>query len=271
MNFFDIVKPHLKSLTDNEHTLFDFVIKNMSEISTLSIREVSSMAYVSTATFLRFVRKIGFSGFGEFTTVIKFTLMNSNNESTDTVTDNELNESFRSDYLKNLQETIRVLDQDQLNKVIDKLAKNPQIFLFAKDTTKHLAEYIKYIYTMAGFTVSFPTDKTYRQIAQKQITNDSLVFIMSFNGENTEFIELLNDLIRKGKTPLVVSITQSDNNTIQNLSNINFYLFTDKITVNNIDIGSRISIIAIMEIILHQYLETYSQHGLKTKNIIVSK
>ena len=76
MNFFDIVGPHLADLTKNEQALFEFVIKNMQKIQGKSIREVSSLAYVSTATFLRFVQKIGFSGYSEFTTVIKFTLIN---------------------------------------------------------------------------------------------------------------------------------------------------------------------------------------------------
>ena len=81
MDFFNIVEPHLKELTENEHHLFEFVVQNMEKINGCSIREVASMAFVSTATFLRFVRKIGFSGFSEFTTVIKFTLMNKHEES----------------------------------------------------------------------------------------------------------------------------------------------------------------------------------------------
>ena len=76
MNFFEIVSSHLKDLTDNEHKLFEFVVSNMENINGKSIRSVASMAYVSTATFIRFVKKIGFSGYSEFATVIKFTLIN---------------------------------------------------------------------------------------------------------------------------------------------------------------------------------------------------
>ncbi len=78
MNFFEIASSHLKDLTENEHKLFEFVVSNMEEINGKSIRDVASMAYVSTATFIRFVRKIGFSGYSEFATVIKFTLINRN-------------------------------------------------------------------------------------------------------------------------------------------------------------------------------------------------
>ncbi|MEY8441898.1 MurR/RpiR family transcriptional regulator [Lactobacillaceae bacterium 24-114] len=253
MDFFNIVEPHLKELTENEHHLFDFVVQNMDELNGRNIREVASMAYVSTATFLRFVRKIGFSGFSEFTTVIKFTLMNNLDQSSTPLSVSQ--EKYRNEYAKNIEETIRVLKPKQLQRIADKLSSYPDIFLFSKGTTKHLTEYVKYLYSMSGFNIIFPQDRDYRRLAEQQINDDSLVFIMSFDGENEEFIRLINDLIRKGISPLIVSITGADNNTIQNLSDINFYIFTDQIRVNNTDIGSRISVIAIMELILYQYIE----------------
>ncbi|EAG1142648.1 MurR/RpiR family transcriptional regulator, partial [Listeria monocytogenes] len=51
------------------------------------------------------------------------------------------------------------------------------------------------------------------------------------------------------------SITGADNNIIQNMSDINLYIFTDEIEMNNLDITSRISTIAIMELILYQFME----------------
>jgi len=253
MNFFEIASSHLKDLTENEHKLFEFVVSNMEEINGKSIRDVASMAYVSTATFIRFVRKIGFSGYSEFATVIKFTLINRNENPDKNIFYTE-NNSYRESYLKNIEETVRVLKEKQLNLIASKLRKKPDIYFFAKDTTKHLVEYLDFIYSMAGFRVFFPRDENYRKIAEKQINSNSIVFIMSYNGENKEFIQLISELIKKDKAPLIVSITGADNNTIQNLSNINFYLFTDELKVNGVDISSRISVAIIMELILYQYI-----------------
>lgn len=76
MDFFEISSKNLETLTRNERTLLDFVVKNMDDIKDKSIREVSAECFVSTTTFLRFVRKLGFTGYSEFTTVLKFTLFN---------------------------------------------------------------------------------------------------------------------------------------------------------------------------------------------------
>lgn len=100
MNFFEIVNAHLSSLTKSEQSLFDYVIKNMDHIKTQSIREVAAETFVSTATFFCVLsKKIGFSGFSEFTTVIKFTVLNNKDEekpSPFTVSQTD----YREEYLK---------------------------------------------------------------------------------------------------------------------------------------------------------------------------
>lgn len=70
MDFFEISSKYVNSLTKGERGLFDYVIKHMDEIKNKSIREVSAACFVSTTTFLRFVRKIGYTGYSEFTTVL---------------------------------------------------------------------------------------------------------------------------------------------------------------------------------------------------------
>lgn len=259
MNFFEIASSHLKDLTENEHKLFEFVVTNMDKINGKSIRIVASMAYVSTATFIRFVRKIGFSGYSEFATVIKFTLINHQENPNKNIFYTE-SDSYKENYLKNIEETIRVLKESQLAAIAKKLESKPDIYLFAKDTTKHTIEYIKFIYSMAGFNVIFPSDTNYRKVVGKRVKPNSLVFIMSFDGESEEFIQLISNLAKKDNPPLIVSITGADNNTIQNLSDINFYLFTDQLQINDVDIGSRVSVDIIMELILYQYVYNNSEN-----------
>ncbi|XRF77686.1 MurR/RpiR family transcriptional regulator, partial [Pediococcus acidilactici] len=79
----------------------------------------------------------------------------------------------------------------------------------------------------------------------------------TYNGRNREFLEMIKQLKGAAKTPFLISITEPDNNTIQNLSDINLYIFADVIEVNDVEISSRVSTIALMELILYQYIEDY--------------
>lgn len=68
---------------------------------------------------------------------------------------------------------------------------------------------------------------------------------------------MIKQLKGAAQTPFLISITEPDNNTIQNLSDINLYIFAGVIEVNDVEISSRVSTIALMELILYQYIEDY--------------
>ena len=253
MDFFEVVNPHVSELTKNEHLLFDYVVKNLNEIKNKSIREVADDCFVSTTTFLRFVRKIGFSGYSEFTTVIKYTLLNQKKE--EKVSPFVVSQKdYREEYLKNINESVRVIDKNSLLKVGEFLKKKPIIYLFAKGMNKQLMQYVKYLFVAAGFLVVFPEDQSMRAVVQRQIKSEDMVFILTYQGKDEEWIQLMQYL-KNAAHPLLVSITGADNNVVQNMSDINFYVFTDELFLNKMEITSHISMLAIMELILYQYLD----------------
>ncbi|MBP2097403.1 MurR/RpiR family transcriptional regulator [Enterococcus rivorum] len=254
MDFFEVVNPHVPELTKNEHLLFDYVVKNLNAIKNKSIREISDDCFVSTTTFLRFVRKIGFSGYSEFTTVIKYTLLNQTiqEKASPFVVSQK---DYREEYLKNINESVRVIDTQKLITVAEYLKSKPIIYLFAKGMNKQLMNYAKYLFVAAGFLVVFPDDHPTRKVVQKQITSKDIVFVLTYQGKDEEWIHLMQYLKNKIQ-PLVVSLTGADNNVVQNMSDINFYVFTDELFLNKMEITSHISIIAILELILYQYLES---------------
>ncbi len=256
MNFFEIVNSHLSDLTANEQTLFDYVVKNMDRIKNKGIREVAAETFVSTATFLRFVKKIGFSGFSEFISVVKFTVL-SKNDNQHSMPFTVEQKDYREEYLKNIEESVRVIQPTKLHEVVNKLAEHPDVYFFSKGISKHAAEYICYLYSMAGFNVHYPRDHDYRKLSVGQVSGNDLVFIMTYGGNDGEMLDMVRQFLKMPVRPLLVSVTEADNNTIQNLSDFNFYIFTDGVEINGVDISSRISTIAIMELILYQYIEDY--------------
>ncbi len=257
MNFFEIVNSHLGSLTKSEQDLFDYVIKNMDQIKNQNIREVAAETFVSTATFLRFVKKIGFSGFSEFTTVIKFTVLNNDNDQEKTSPFTVTQSDYREEYLKNITESVRVISPEKIHQITKQLSEHPRIFFFSKGVNKYATEYVHYLYTMAGFNVEYPRDHDFRKISCNSVGKNDLVFFLTYDGQDSEYLQMIHDFIDTGNKPLIISITEPDNNTIQNLSDINLYIFTDDVSVNNTEISSRISTIALMELILYQYIEDY--------------
>lgn len=260
MDFFEISGKNISTLTRNERMLFDFVVKNMDAIKNKSIREVSAECFVSTTTFLRFVKKLGFAGYREFTTVLKFTLFNKTKEKEPSPFVVKQTD-YREEYLKNIIESVRVLEPSKMEEIAMKLSNRPRIFIFAKGLSKCVAQYVKYIYMMKGFLVEFPEDYHYRQALAAHVTKEDLVIVLTYDGHDIELIQLVQELKASKQGPYLISVTGADNNVIQNLSDINLYIFTDEIEMNKQDITSRISTIAILELILYQYIEDSHQYS----------
>jgi RpiR family glv operon transcriptional regulator len=255
MNFFEIIKPYVEKLNKNEYGLLDYVIKNMDQLQNKSIREVAASCYVSTTTFLRFVRKIGFAGYSEFSTVIKYTVLNSDKQEDKAAPFVVEQSKYRDEYLKNIEETVRVLDERKLLKICSALANKPNLYFLAKGFSKYSAEYIEYLYTLNGFIVIFPKNHEQRRLVYRNVKPDDVVFVFDYEGEDDELISIVQTLQSKKTYALLVSITGANNNTIQNMSDENLYLFTDELKVNGVDITSHVSLIVIMELLLYQFME----------------
>ncbi len=61
-------------------------------------------------------------------------------------------------------------------------------------------------------------------------------------------------------TPTIISITRADNNVIQNMSDLNFYMFADEVEYLGSDVTSRCGMIAILESLMYSRI-TAAQKG----------
>ena len=77
--------------------------------------------------------------------------------------------------------------------------------------------------------------------------------VLSYSGDNVSVVHELERIFAIA-TPTIISFTRADNNAIQNMSDLNFYVFADQIDYQGTDVTSRIGMIAIMEILLYKRL-----------------
>ncbi|MEI2355286.1 MurR/RpiR family transcriptional regulator [Mesobacillus zeae] len=251
MDFFAITSKHIHALNSNEKDLYNHIIRNMEEVKKSTVRDLALKCYVSPATIIRFLRKIGFSGYSDFIAILKYTDINMVENQNPFVVSQE---DYQIEYLKNIYESVRVLDQAKVDKIIQILERKPRIVIMARGLNKSVGHYFEYIFSGLGFDVIFPEDHYFRKMLLNGIHSNDLVFFLSYGGEDEELIWDIEQLNIKSKAT-VVSITSANNNPVQNMSHINLYVFADQIQFNDIDMTSRISMIGIIELIAYKYME----------------
>lgn len=257
MDFFDITTKHIPTLNSNEKDLYNFIIRNMDEVKNCTIRDLATKLFVSPATIIRFLKKIGFSGYSDFIAILKYTDSGKEEDHNPFVVPQD---KYRIEYLKNIYESIRVLDEEKIDKIVNLLKEKPRIAVMARGLNKSIGHYFEYIFSGLGFEVSFPEDHYFRKMLLNSIRNTDLVFFFSYGGEDKELIYDIEQLNVKSKST-IISITSANNNSVQNLSHINLYVFADYIHYNGIDMTSRISMIGIIELIAYKYMESIRQEN----------
>lgn len=248
MNFYEKTSNAMLKLSSNEQTIMTYVVKNMHAVKNMSIRDLASACFVSTTTIFRLVKKLGYEGYSEFIDAIIETEAESRKIHIPSVIQNE---NYRDSYLKNIVEAVKVITDEKIEKFQTIMSRNPDIYIIAEGLSREVGRYFVRLLTTLGFNVSFPIESYEKNNTLKKIKRDDVVLVLSYTGDNESVVHQLERIFAIA-TPTIMSFTRADNNAIQNMSDLNFYVFADQIDFEGTDVTSRVGMIAIMETLLYK-------------------
>ncbi len=249
-NFFELTNKVLPHLNATERVLFDYVVKNMDEVKNMSIQKFAKTNFLSTTTIFRFTQKLGFEGYSDF----QKSLIIASYDAEKSQIPNVINKkSYSEEYLKNVIETIRVLPEEKIKKFKEYLTGERCIYILCDESTNDIGRYCEKLFMLAGHRTYFPEVNYQFQSVYDHISDEDVVIALSYFGNDVNHIDSIEKILHK-KKPLLVSITRADNNILQNMSDINFYVFADEIKINDIDLTTRVSMIMILELIIYDKL-----------------
>ncbi len=247
MDFFERTSDKIDTLTKSELKIYNYILDNLELIHTKTVRVLAKECYVSTSTILRLVKKIGFDGYNEMVIIIKNTL-NAQEQSMTTITEKKV--KYKEEYAKNVLESIRVLDDKQLITVTEKIKECDNLYIFSRGLVNAYSSYIEFLFEINNIKVHFASNGYYRKFYTAKIKTNDFIIIVDYHGDDKELINTI--ITSKAKScENILTITQANNNVMQNLSKYNFYYFSDETIRNGFDITSNISVMAILELIIH--------------------
>ncbi|MEA5060656.1 MAG: MurR/RpiR family transcriptional regulator [Clostridia bacterium] len=256
MDFYSATSAQASKLSSTEQNIFKYVVKNMHLVKNMSIRELATACYVSTTTLFRFVKKLGFDGYSDFQAAIRETEESSRQIDIPNVV---YNTNYQSSYLKNIIEAVQVITDEKKDKFNEIMSRYPKIYILAKGLSEAVGVYLYRLLTMCGYEVEFPTHHYQIQSVLRRIKRDDVLLILSYTGNNQTVIQYIEEIFAIS-TPTIISITRADNNVIQNMSDLNFYVFADEIQYKNQDVTSHCCMIAILETLMYVHI-TREQKG----------
>lgn len=252
MEFFEQANQHVTELNENEKKLFEYVVRNIREVQDMQVRLLAEKCFVSTTTVVRFTKKLGFAGYREFTEALKVTChMMDSTEVPEVLWKKE----YSKEYLQNIVESVRVISGRTIESFRKAVEKSQTICFYGVDMDHEVAHYAYRMFSALGYHVVCPREEYEITASLRQMKDDDVLFIFSLNGKDRKCVDFIEKARLQCK-PVVTTLTQSANNVIQSLSDIDFYVFVDHIKYKNADLTARISMFATTELLAYSLISS---------------
>lgn len=202
-----------EKFSEVEQSVIKFMLDNPKEIVNMSIRELASRTYTSTATIFRICRKCGFNGYTEFK--IKFV----SEESRTIDMDNHRPEKLIIDFerpigrqddirsvvkkmafleIESIEETKNEINYEQLERVAKLIDKAKQVVFFGYDLNYYIAQSTVYYFLQINKMALIHDAMSSQMNRAISLDKDDIAIIISRSGENKKLIQTARILQQKG-------------------------------------------------------------------------
>lgn len=250
-SFLTRIKENDQSLSNSEKYLVGYIKNHLEHISQLSIVQLSLEANVSTATIVRAMQKLGYSGFTSF----KIRLKDENAENSKFSAVEKADQKIKETIFKNEREvtqTIQLLDSGMIEDAVQKIFYADKIMLFARGLSELIAKEMTIKFQLLGKYSEMHNDPNIIRTISNRISTKSLVIFISLNGKTEELVEAARNCKTNGVSTM--TLTTNRQSPLGDLSEITFVGYKSKISYfPDYEVHSRLPLQVIARILLDAY------------------
>jgi len=248
-----------------EKKIADWLLNNQGEIISLSISELAEKCGCGEATIVRFARRLGLEGYQGLKLSIAQETSNPQHVVNEDITKED---SCLSIFLKisnsiyrSLQHTGKVLNNDNLEKAVEKLIKARRIAIFGLGNSSAIAIDAQHKFLRAGLNASAYCDNHMQAIVASHLTKDDVAIGISHSGSSKDVVEALKLSKEVGAT--TICITNFGKSPIIKQSDIVLFTASEETKHTIFGMNSRIAQLAIIDTIYTYIVLHKSEKGLK--------
>ena len=224
----------IKSFSTKDMRIYNYILKHSIQFPYMSIRELAEEIPTSTASIMRFVKKMGYDSFPE----LKYAYKKEEKEVSLYMV-NDLDETI--DCLKKFNTPYY---QDLFKEVAYILGNANMIVFDGMGDSAKIAEYAARRFSGNGFFSAALTDP-YQKVSMDG--TNIVVVMLSVSGNTAEFIFKANAYKQAGST--LITITASDDNTLAKMSDHNISYYVNDVRTEEMSRTTQVPALSIIEIL----------------------
>ncbi len=243
----------INNLNESELHILKYINFNQEKVAQMKIRDLSEAVSYSTATIMRFSKKLGFSGFSE----LKFEIKKNLEEKKPT---NVLHDSHQrlNTMKKDVLNTINLVDPDYLHQLAQRIIKAPKIHLFGTGISGVVISYFeRMLFSIGIFHV-------YRYESSKLINHailgmeeNEIVIVTSASGEFAPTINTVK--LAKIENVEVLALTPYTKNEIAQNAKYNLHFFGDLRENKGAEYTTRLPVFYLIHLLINSIIQQTHQ------------
>ena len=224
----------ITSFNELETSLYNYICQNGDKVAYMRIRELADETHVSTATILRFCRKVNCEGFSEFKVKLKMHL--EGNKKT-------VIKSVHHSVVEFFERTLKGDIEVKIKQAASLVNTAENVIFIGIGSSGILAEYgVRYFSSLGKFSLYI---KDPHFPIHTKLRNNSVTIALSVSGENNFTVTHLNQLKQEGSK--IISITNNKLSTIAKISDINIPYYVTEEFVEEANITTQVPVVYILE------------------------
>ena len=217
------IQNNFDKLPVNQRKVADFILDNFDNIPFIDVHGISKQVGVSVASVIRFAQSVGFTGFSELRDAVSESLKKHLNKNEifplidKSRLDNDILSSVAKLDVKNINDTLTMIDRDTFDNAIDLIIRSKRVFTAGLGISYLLAEILSYQLTQVGIDAS--ALKHTHTLFHEQIMymkKDDLLICFSFPPYSKETVDAAGYADKNGIK--VISITNKSTAPITSFS-----------------------------------------------------
>lgn len=240
------IKNSMNNFSKSEKKIAEYILKNSDYVKTINSTQLAEAAKVGQASIIRFVKKIGFTGFSDFKIKLNQELAaTADNEnilhSSVTLNDSigEITKKIAKDSMDSISITQNNLKDSELKKAIKLLSEANKIILIGMGASSLVAKDFSYKLSKIGKIAIHTVDSDVQLTHVINSNSKDLVVAISQSGEKKEIIKCLQQA-KKNNTP-VIGITGKSGTSMEEFSDVLLYSFAHEGLLRSSPMTSRIT------------------------------
>lgn len=238
---------YIPDLNDIDISIYKYVVTNMDDLQTMTVRELSEKTHTSTASIIRFCKKFDCDGFSEFKVRLRLFQKEARKP------------KLGSTDVTMLIEFLNRTTSPQFENVIDKAAnilKDKELLIFiGEGPSGNVAEYGAHYFSLFFGMTTFIQDVNnhYIQNLSENLSKNTGLIVLSVSGETKDIIKYAQNT--KYKDSCIVSITNNASSTLAKLSDANISYFINQDSIPNHDRTSQVPALYCIELLAKKIKE----------------